>query len=193
MGDLGMHVVHLPFRLGWQPQDVRALLSKIVTERPGKDGQMEPCETWDNAILATRVETGDQSFPMILSTKRIAPGHANTWFIRIVGTTLTAEYSTKTPKQLAYLPYAPGDEQAWRVLDVPHTPPYNSITGPIFEFGFSDGLLQMFAAFCDELVNGAAGMRQPLTCATPEEAAASHALFTAALESHHNHSTVPVR
>ena len=190
LGDLGMHVVHLPFRLGWTPADVRALLSKIITERPGKDGAPVPCETWDNAILATRVETADQSFPMILSTKRIAPGHANTWFIRIVGTALSAEFSTRFPKQLTYLPYTPGDEQAWRVLDVPHTPPYKSITGHIFEFGFSDGLIQMFAAFCDELVNGRDGMSQPLYCATPQETAASHALFTAALESQRTGATV---
>jgi predicted dehydrogenase len=192
MGDLGMHVVHLPFRFGWQPKDVRALLSKVVTERPGKDGTMVPCETWDNAILATTVETADQAFPMILSTKRIAPGHANTWFIRIAGTALTAEYSTKQPKQITWLPYAPGDEQAWRVMDMPHAPPYASITGPIFEFGFSDGLLQMFAGFCDEVVNGMGGMRQPLYCVTPEETAASHALFTAALESQRTGATVPV-
>jgi predicted dehydrogenase len=127
---------------------------------------------------------------MILSTKRIAPGHANTWFIRIVGTALSAEFSTRYPKQLTYLPYTPGDEQAWRVLDIPHTPPYKSITGHIFEFGFSDGLLQMFAAFCDELVNGQDGMRQTLYCATPQETAASHALFTAALESQRTGATV---
>ncbi len=63
LGDLGMHVVHLPFRLGWLPADVRALLSKIVTERPGKDGALEPCETWDNAIMATRVRDARSVLP----------------------------------------------------------------------------------------------------------------------------------
>jgi predicted dehydrogenase len=33
MGDLGLHVVHIPLRAGWQPANVRALLSKIVKER----------------------------------------------------------------------------------------------------------------------------------------------------------------
>src|SRR5205085_968680 len=51
MGDLGMHVLHIPLRAGWFPNNVRALLSKIVTERPGRDGAMVPCETWDNAVL----------------------------------------------------------------------------------------------------------------------------------------------
>ena len=54
MGDLGMHALHLPLRIGWRPANVRALLTKIVKERPGPDGQMVPCETWDNAILALR-------------------------------------------------------------------------------------------------------------------------------------------
>jgi len=42
----------------------------------------------------------------------------------------------------------------------------------------------MWAAFLDELAHGRDGMRQPFHCATPGEAAASHRLFTAALESH---------
>jgi len=49
---------------------------------------------------------------------------------------------------------------------------------------FGDSILQMWAAFCDELAHGRNGMRQPLYCATPSEAAETHVLFTAALESH---------
>ena len=30
MGDLGMHAVHLPFRAGWLPRNVRAVLSDVV-------------------------------------------------------------------------------------------------------------------------------------------------------------------
>jgi hypothetical protein len=33
-------------------------------------------------------------------------------------------------------------------------------------------------------------MRQPFHCATPEEAAATHTIFTAALESHRERSVV---
>jgi predicted dehydrogenase len=51
MGDLGMHTLHVPLRLGWIPQDVRAILSNVVKERPGKDCKLVPCETWDNATL----------------------------------------------------------------------------------------------------------------------------------------------
>ena len=197
MGDLGLHVLHMPLRFGWAPRSVRALLSKIVDERPDTvgrllpHGHMTPTETWDNAILACDVETQGRAFPLMLSTKRISPGHANTWFIRILGTELSAFFTTQNPKQLAYLPYAPGDVQAWRMVDMPHTSAYPTITGGIFEFGFSDAILQMWAAFCDELVHGPE-MQQPFHCATPEETHLSHRLFTAALASQRTGDTVLV-
>jgi predicted dehydrogenase len=179
----------MPLRYGWKPRNVRALLSKIVKERPDRSGTMVACETWDNAVLACEAGVDGQEFPMLLSMKRIAPGHANTWFIRIAGTALSAEFSTHNPKQLAWLPYTPGGDQVWQVADVPYRSAYPVITGSIFEFGFSDSILQMWAAFCDELVNGQ-NMRQPFYCATPEETAESHRLFTAALESHRNGQVV---
>jgi predicted dehydrogenase len=191
MGDLGLHVLHLPLRFGWKPKRIRALLSKIVNERPDQSGAMVPCETWDNAILACDVETDDQEFPMLLSMKRIAPGHANTWFIRVQGTALSAQFTTQNSKQIASLPYTPGGEQAWHVIDLPYQSAYPAITGKIFEFGFSDAILQMWAAFCDELVNGPE-IKQPFYCATPQEAADSHHLFTAALESQRTGQTVCV-
>ena len=55
MGDLGMHTVHIPFRLGWQPRLVYAQLQKIFHERPDGKGGMAPCDTWDNALLHTEV------------------------------------------------------------------------------------------------------------------------------------------
>ena len=195
MGDLGMHVTHLPLRAGWKPVNVRALLSKIITQRPDGKGGLAPCETWDNATLACEAEVGDltsdgQRFPMSLSFKRIAPGHGDTWFVRIWGTDLSVEFSTQNPKQFRTLPYQPGATQEWHVLDLPYKSAYPAITGSIFEFGFSDAILQMWAAFCDELANGRDGMRQPFYCATPEETAFTHQLFTAALHSHDEQSTV---
>jgi len=61
--------------------------------------------------------------------------------------------------------------------DMGHEVTYKSITGGIFEFGFSDAVLQMWAAFLHELVKGVAR---------------SHRLFTAALESHAESNTVGV-
>ena len=182
MGDLGMHVLHVPLRAGWYPLNVRALLSKIVKERPDAQGKMVPCETWDNASLFCEVQTREQHFPMTLETKRIAPGESNTWYIRILGTALSAEFSTKYPRTLRTLPYTPGGSQAWQVQDLGSQSAYPSITGGIFEFGFSDSVLQMWAAFCDELAHPNA-MHQPFYCVTPQETEQSHRLFTAALAS----------
>ncbi len=183
MGDLGLHPLHIPLRAGWMPSSVYASLSKIVTHRPNAEGERVPCETWDNATLCCDVQTAEQRFPMFIQTQRIAPGEANTWYIRILGTDFSAEYSTKFPKTLRTLTYTSGGEQAWAALDLGYQPPYPTITGGIFEFGFTDGLLQMWAAFCDELVHGREGMRQPFYCATPEETHQHHRILTAALES----------
>ena len=129
---------------------------------------------------------------MMLSTKRIAPGHMNTWIIRVYGTSFSAEYSTKYPRTLRTMPYQPGGVQAWHEEDIGYKSAYPAITGGIFEFGFPDSMLQMWAAFCDELVSGRDGMHQPFYCATPEEAALTHKLFTAALESQKSGETVPL-
>ena len=191
LGDLGMHPLHLPLRFGWLPSDVRGVLSKIVETRPKTKGSDErvPCETWDNAALLTRVKRDGQDFPMTVSVKRIAPGHQNTWFLRVAGTRQSAQFSTENPKILRTLPYPQnGGPQAWHVEDVAFDPPYASVTGPIFEFGFSDAVQQMWAAFCDEMLHGRDDMRQakkrPFYCATPEEARQHHAVLDAALRSH---------
>ena len=190
MGDLGMHPLHIPLRAGWMPANVRAMLSNIVTQRPDASGQLVPCETWDNATLACDVQTADQGFPMYIQTYRISPGDTNTWYIHVTGTEFSVEYSTKFPKTLRTMEYTSGGEQAWKVVDLGYETAYPTITGGIFEFGFSDGLLQMWAAFCDQLANGRAGMMQPYYCATPEETALHHRVLTAALESGKNNQVV---
>ncbi len=182
MGDLGMHVLHIPLRFGWQPENVYAQLSNIVPMRPDGKGGTVPCETWDNATLLGDVAADGYTFPILLHTKRIAPGEANTWFLRVNGTDLSMEYSTKYPKTLKTLEYE-GGAQAWQHLDLGYESAYETITGGIFEFGFPDAILQMWAAFCDEVAHGKDGMKQPFTCVTPDEAARSHEVFTAALAS----------
>jgi predicted dehydrogenase len=193
MGDLGLHAVHLPFRAGWMPRDVRAVLSDVVPERPDGEGGAAACDTWDNAVLLCEAEDEGRTFPLRIETKRIAPGETNTWVIEVDGTTGSIAYTTKYPKTLRLMDYEPGSPQAWRVLELGSQSAYPTITGAIFEFGFSDAVLQMWAAFVDELVHGREGMRQPFHCATPEEAAWSHRLFTAALESHRTGTVVKLR
>ena len=192
MGDLGMHALHLPLRAGWAPRDVRAILSNVVPERPDGSGGTVPCDTWDNAVLLCDVESADGAFPLRIETKRIAPGETNTWVIEIDGTEGSIAYTTKQPKTLRVMDYAPGGPQAWQTTDLGSVSAYPTITGAIFEFGFSDAILQMWAAYLDELAHGADGMRQPFRCATPAEAAATHRLFTAALESQRTGAVVRV-
>ncbi|CAN5866216.1 hypothetical protein BH23GEM5_BH23GEM5_15510 [soil metagenome] len=187
MGDLGIHVVHLPFRLGWRPESVHAQLVNLVTERPDGRGGMAPCDTWDNAILHTTVSVGDLPVPMTLEMKRMAPGETNTWYVEVAGMEGAVRYSTKEPKTL--WSFRRDGEQWWRKTDLGFQTPFKTITGGIFEPGFPDVIQQMLAAFVAER-EGFLGDR--FGCVTPEEAVASHALFAAALESHRNQSVVPL-
>jgi len=191
MGDLGMHACHVPFRAGWVPQNVRAILCDIVPQRPDGKGGVAPCRTWDNATLLcqARDETGWE-FPLTIKTHRIAPGQKDTWSLEILGTKASARFSTKNPRLLEVLEYT-GGEQAWRQIDMGYESAFAAITGGIFEFGFTDAILQMWASFVSELVEGKPKSRFA-GCVTPAESALSHRLFTAALASQKNASTETV-
>jgi len=190
MGDLGMHVCHVPFRAGWRPKEVSAVLSKIVTERPDGKGGRVPCRTWDNATLLCRTldPTTGSTFPWTIKTQRVAPGEKNTWYLEILGTKACARFSTKNPKLLQVLDYR-GGEQEWRHVDMGYQSTFRSITGQIFEFGFTDSILQMWAAYFYELVHGHP-LKRFAGCVTPEETALSHVLFTAALASEKHGRTI---
>jgi predicted dehydrogenase len=192
LGDLGMHALHLPLRAGWAPRNVRAILTNVVPERPDGAGGSALCDTWDNGVLVCEAEDAGHPFPLRIETKRIAPGETNTWTIEIDGTEASIAYTTKFPKTLRTLVFEQGMPQAWRTIDLGSVSAYPTITGAIFEFGFSDAILQMWAAFLDELAHGRGHMRQPFYCATPEEAATTHRLFTAALESQRAAAVVEV-
>lgn len=192
MGDLGMHACHMPFRAGWQVKDVRAILSNIVKERPDGKGGSAICETWDNATLFCSGYDPDTQcdFPLTIKTQRIAPGNKNTWYLEILGTQTSARWSSKQINTLEILEYT-GGEQAWQVIDMGHEMAYKSITGGIFEAGFSDSILQMWAAFLYELEHGKPPNKFA-GCVTPAEVALSHRLFTSALASHDTNMVVDV-
>ncbi|MSU33412.1 MAG: Gfo/Idh/MocA family oxidoreductase [Pedosphaera sp.] len=185
MGDLGMHVVHLPLRLGWNPIRVYAQLQKIYSERPDGRGGMAPCDTWDNAMLHTDVVIDGLETPMRLETKRLAPGSTNTWSIEVLGTEGGIRYSTAEPKTLWV--FDRQKEQWWNRTELGFQTPFPTISGGIFEPGFPDCFLQMWAAYAAERA-GALGGR--FGCVTPDEAVRSHQIFAAALESHQTHSAV---
>lgn len=190
LGDLGMHALHLPLRARWLPLRLSASLSKIVSERPDGKGGMAPCVTWDNGTINCEVEHPAEgyTFPMTIKTYRIAPGETDTWYLQVIGTKFSARFSTKFPKTLKTMRYENGGPQEWRHEDLGYTSAYKSITGGIFEFGFTDAILQMWAALLDEFVDR--GKPRPFGCITPEETRWQHQILTAALESWHNRKTV---
>lgn len=186
MGDLGMHAAHLPLRLGWSPRTVYALLDDVVRSRPGPGGSDVPCDTWDNALLALTVETPARRFPMLWETKRIAPGQSNTWFFEALGMDGGVRFSTRSPQVLQRFGLVDG-EQAWSEVQPGHRSVWPTVTGAIFEFGFPDALLQMWAAF---LAERAGELGDRFGCATPQEALTSHQVFEGALRSHETGSAV---
>ena len=185
MGDLGMHAVHVPFRLGWNPKRVYAQLQKIYHERPDGKGGMATCDTWDNAMLHTEVEIDSSEVPVRFEMKRLAPSETNTWFIEILGTDGGVKFSTKEPKTL--WTFQRGKEQLWQKTDLGFNGPFPTITGGIFEPGFPDCFLQMWAAYIAERVGKLDGR---FGCVTPEEAVRSHELFEAALKSQETKTAV---
>ena len=191
MNDLGMHTWHVPLRLGWAPNSVSAVLQNIVPERPGPDGALVPCDTWDNAVLHCWSQNGDQVFSLTTETKRIAPGEKNTWFFEAIGVDGGVRFTTKSPKEVEVFARIDvpgiGTEQAWQRLDAGSQSVWPTVTGGIFETGFSDAILQMWAAYLAER-EGALGDR--FGCVTPEEAAFTHRIFDAALRSQSTGSSI---
>ena len=178
MNDLGMHVAHIPLRLGWKPSRVYAQLQRGFAERPDGRGGTTICDTWDNALLHCDVEIGGQNVPMRWETKRMAPTETNTWALEIIGTKGGAKFSTKTPKTL-YV-FENGKEQSWNAIDLGHASAFETVTGGIFEFGFPDSILQMLAAFTAER---AGKLGDKFGMATPDEAVDTHQVWAAALQS----------
>ena len=180
MGDLGIHTQHIPFRADWIPQNVCAKLSKIVNKRPDGKGNMVSCDTYDNATLICDVKDENELvFPMTLETKRMSPGSTNEWFIEVYGMEKSARFNTNDPNAFHYTE-SWGKEQAWTRIIIGNKPLFKTITGDIFEFGFADAILQMWAAFIYELD----GKTSEFKCFTPDETRISHALLTAAIDSY---------
>jgi len=115
---------------------------------------------------------------MALEMKRMAPGETNTWQFEAVGTDRGVRYSTKEPKTL--WTYRRDKEQLWERTDLGFDTPFKTVTGSIFEPGFPDLIMQMWAAFLAERAGALAGR---FGCATPDEAVAQHELWAAALAS----------
>lgn len=185
LNDLGMHTWHVPLRLGWTPQTVYGVLQDIVTERPGPDGTPVVCDTWDNAVLHSWVEQDGARFPLTTETKRIDPGQKNTWVFEAIGMDGGVRFSTKNPKSVEVFTFTEvpgaGREQVWQQVDAGSQSVWPTVTGGNFETGFSDSILQMWAAF---LAERAGALGEGFGAARPEEAALTHEIYAAAITSH---------
>ena len=180
IGDLGIHTEHLPFRFGWTPLNAFAKLTKRISERPDGKGGIAPCLTWDNAmIISDAADPHGGTFPVYFETKRLSPGSTNEWKIEVLGLDNSFRFNTNDPNAFFFTKSC-GKEQAWCRLGIGNKPLFPTITGGIFEFGFSDAILQMWAAFICEII----GKEISFGCFTPEETALSHKLQTAALRSY---------
>jgi predicted dehydrogenase len=186
MNDLGMHAAHLPLRLGWKPGHLYARLQKLVTERPDGKGGRAVCDTWENALLSGEfTDDAKRPVPITLEVKRVSPGDTNNWYLEIIGTEASYRFSTKEPRTLWV--FRRDKEQWWQRTDLGMSPPFKVITPAIGEFGFADAFQQMLAAFAAEW---AGVLDKRFGCATPDEAVATHELWTAALASNREHKVV---
>ena len=190
LGDLGMHAAHIPLRLGFRPTSVFAILDDIITHRPDAKGESIVCDTFDNAVLALRAKSSEsiREFPMFWEMKRIAPGESNTFFFSALGMDGGVRFSTKNPAVYHTFALRNG-EQVWSEIQPGHVTNWPVITGHIFEFGFPDALLQMWAAYFAER-EGKLGDR--FACASVEEVINSHKAFAAAMKSHETHSEIAI-
>ena len=176
LGDLGIHTQHVPFRLGFIPEQVFASLQNHIPHRLNVSGETVDCDTWDNAMLLCDAASESGSFPMILEANRMSPGDTNNWFFEIYGLDNSAKFTTSKPDVFTFT-QSWGKEQAWADINIGYKPLFPTVTGPIFEFGFTDAILQMWAAFMAELD----GREVAFGCFSPAETALSHRLSTAAL------------
>lgn len=190
LGDLAPHSLLLPLRAGVVPETVYSILSNIIAQRPDSSGKMVSCDTWDNAILVMNAHMKDQnySFPMVLEAARIAPGSPNDWYVEVYGSEASIRYSLSDTNNIYYAERT-GNSQKWVKQEIGYCPVYPTITGGMAAFGFGDALLQMWAAFLDELSNGGARER----CMTPEEALVCHDVLDGALKAHASGAAVAVQ
>jgi hypothetical protein len=117
------------------------------TSAAGPDGALVDCDTWDDATVAGSVGHPGGPFSLTVETKRIAPGHKKTWYIEAIGLSGGVRFSTADPKTVHVFTVADvagvDCEQAWQRIEAGSQSVWPTVTGGIFEAGFSDAFLQM--------------------------------------------------
>ena len=173
LGDLGMHALHLPLRAGWAPKERAG--------DPDGRGARAPGRSRRHGALR---HVGQRGPPLRGGGRRACRSRSGSRpsGSRLARRTRGRSRSTAPKPRSRTRPSSRRRSGHWCSSgacrrpggrsDLGSVSAYPTITGAIFEFGFSDAILQMWAAFLDELAHGRERMRQPFYCATPEEAAA---------------------
>ena len=185
MNDLGLHAWHVPLRLGWRPERLTAQLVDLVSSRPGPDGESVPADTWENASIHGDFLSRDRHVPLEVRVDRVAPGHKNTWYLEVLGMEGGARFTSANPQRVEIFDRISvrgrGTEQTWQAVETGSQSTWPSVTGGIFEFGFSDAILQMWASFLAERIDA---LGDHFGCATPQEAVVAHRIADAAQRSY---------
>jgi predicted dehydrogenase len=129
--------------------------------------------------IGSTTDADARRFSMLWETRRIAPGHSNTWFFDAIGMEGGVRFSTREPTLLRRFTVREG-EQIWEEVQPGLVSAWPVVSGPIFEFGFGDALLQMWASY---LAERAGELQGRFGTATPAEALFAHRVFDAALRS----------
>jgi len=150
-----LHVAALPFRAGWFPKNVGRFSPTLSRHVPTTRATGCRAASWDNATLLCEVidPASGEPFPMMIKTQRIARARRTRGNLEVYGTRASARYSTRDPKPLEFLDYT-GGEQIWARSKPATRRHFKTITGGIFEFGFTDAILQMLGRIPHELVHG---------------------------------------
>jgi hypothetical protein len=152
MGDLGMHVAHLPLRLGWRrPPSTPSSATSSPSARP-RDRRARPVrhDRQRHAAVRRRLPA-DPAHPPDRARPHEHLAHLAT------GMDGGVSFSTAQPKTVHRFALRDG-RQVWERFEVGSQSAFATITGPIFEFGFADAILQMWAAYLAERA-GALGDR----------------------------------
>ena len=183
-----------PFVYLQSDDDIQRLTTNLFKNTTPKGSQTQD-PFWDQTAamllkalvcyLHYEAPPDEQNFPMVMEMKRMAPGCTNTVEYEIYGLDGSAKFSTEDANAVWYTRNQ-GREQAWSRLMLGQRTLFPVITGGIFEFGFSDAMLQMFAAFIAELC----GEPCAFGCFRPDEALLSHQLLTGALRAYETGSVV---
>ncbi len=185
LNDLGMHTWHVPLRPGMGAREGR--------RHPAGHRHRAPRP---RRVAAAVRHVGQRRDPLVVAPRRRplpphhrdqahragAEEHVGVRGHRHVGRRALQHQEPQAGRGVRLRRRARvGREQSWQSVDAGSQSVWPTVTGPNFESGFSDAILQMWAAFLAEYLGE---LGDGFGCVRPDEAALTHRLFAAAIASH---------